>query len=67
MGEDADSGDWEDDDSEEREIRKDKKGNDLDLVEDGWIVDSDDYSDSSKNSSVSWHDGENEAEHEIRR
>ena len=67
MGENAESSGGEDDDSESREFRRDNKGNDLDLVEDGWIVDSDDYSDSSNNSSVSWHDGENEAEHEIRR
>ena len=42
--------------------------NDSDLIEEGWIVPDDYFSDSEfDSSSVSKRDGENEAEYEIRR
>ena len=63
MGEDANS---ENDSygSEFAELQKDAKGNDLELVNEGWIVYDDYVSDSSDNISI--RDGENEAEYELR-
>ena len=65
MGEDADS--WEDEyDSECGPVRIDGKGDNQDLVDEGWIVPNDYISDSS-DSDVTPRDGENEAEYELRR
>ena len=40
---------------------------DSDLIEEGWIVPDDQFSDSEDQSSVTIRDGENEAEYELRR
>ena len=47
-------------------IRMDGKGNDLDLIDDGFIV-PDDYVSESDDDSIEPRDGENEAEFELRR
>ena len=47
-------------------IKRDTLGNDIDLIEEGWIVPDDYISDSDNESSVTIREGENEAEYEIR-
>ena len=66
LGEEADSQDEDDYDSECQPGDCDGRGNDLELVTQGFIV-PDDYVSDSSDSDVSHRDGENEAEHEIRK
>ena len=63
IGEDANS-ENESYDSDALELERDAKGNDLELVNEGWIVDDDFVSDSSD--TISLQEGENEAEYELR-
>ena len=49
-------------------IRYDREGNDSELMDEGWIVPDDQFSDSDEGkSSVTLQEGENEAEYELRR
>ena len=70
LGEGMDS-DWDSEDSEARELQRDMlmdgKGNDLELINAGFIVPDDYFSDSDDQSSFCPRDGENEAEFELRR
>ena len=68
MNSDGEEGDYDSETGEYYNLAKlDAKGNDMDLINEGWIVDDDYISDSEGISSLTEFEGENFAEYELRR
>ena len=68
MNSDGEEGDYDSETGEYYNLAKlDAKGNDMDLINEGWIVDDDYISDSEGISSLTEFEGENIAEYELRR
>ena len=68
MNSDGEEGDYDSETGEYYNLAQlDAKGNDIDLINEGWIVDDDYISDSEGISSLTEFEGENIAEYELRR